>query len=50
MYITNPRVIGIFAYPTGKEVGEIMEFVEKQQEFLKKYALEEDLPFIVFGD
>ena len=50
MYITNPRVMGVFAYPTDKEVGEIMAFVEKQHEFLKKYALEEDLPFVVFGN
>ena len=50
MYVTNPRVMGVFAYPSEKEVGEIMEFVDKQPEFLKQYAQEEDLPFIVFGD
>ena len=50
MYITNPCVMGVFAYPFEKTIGEIMEFIEKQPEFLKQYALDEDLPFIVFGD
>ena len=50
MYVTNPRVMGVFAYSFDDNVGETMDFVEKQENFLKQYAINEDLPFIVFGD
>ena len=50
MYITNPEVMGVFAYPPVDNVGNIMQFIDNQPEFLKQYALEKDLPFVVFGD
>ncbi len=50
MYISNPRVMGVFAYSQEDKVGDIMQFIDKQPKFLKQYALEKDLPFVVFGD
>lgn len=50
MYVTNPKISGVFAYSETDNVGNVMEFVENQKDFLKKYALDENLPFIVFGD
>ncbi len=50
MYISNPRVMGVFAYSQADNVGNIMQFIDSQADFLKQYALEKDLPFIVFGD
>lgn len=50
MYVTNPRAMGVFAYSSSDNVRNVTDFVESQKDFLKNYALEEDLPFIVFGD
>ena len=51
MYISNPNVMGVFAYPTNSnnEIGDTMEFVKVQDGFLRKYAIEHDVPMIVFG-
>lgn len=49
MYISNPEVMGVFAYPQTNAVGKVIPFVEGQPEFLKEYARSHDLPFIVFG-
>ena len=53
MYGSNPQVMGVFAYPMGGEVGQPIDFlnnVDSSTHFLKEYAKECDLPFIVFGD
>lgn len=50
MYITNPKPMGIYAYSYLNSIGNIMEFISQQKDFLKEYALEKDMPFIVFGD
>lgn len=52
MYISNPEVMGVFAYSADRHVGMPVEFVggNENVQFLKRFALERDLPFIVFGD
>lgn len=56
MYISNPKtVMGVFAYEMNesKKIEKPLEFLEENNqrtEFLKKYALEHDVPFYVFGD
>ncbi len=58
MYVSNPRVMGVFAYNAETEsygakagkIKNIMKFISEQKDFLKTYATEHDIPFIVFGD
>ena len=51
MYVSNPKVQGVFAYPfLGDSVGNVVKFVDRQESFLKDYAKEKDVPLIVFGD
>lgn len=54
MYGSNPQVMGVFAYSWKREVvGQPIDFlnnVDNRTHFLKEYAKERDLPFIVFGD
>ena len=55
MYISNPRsIMGVFAYNMEKDnIEEPLKFLEENNgrtEFLKKYALENDVPFYLFGD
>ena len=50
MYISNPKVQGCFAYSSEDNVGDISTFIDNQEAFLKNYAKEHNLPFIVFGD
>ena len=54
MYGSNPQVMGVFAYSWEREVvGQPIDFlnnVDNRTYFLKEYAKERDLPFIVFGD
>ena len=50
MYVSNPKVQGVFAYSPDDEVGEINNFIDKQHDFLKDYAKDNDVPFVVFGD
>ena len=50
MYVSNPKVAGVFGYSETDKVGDIMEFIKNKPEFLKKYAIENDVPFVVFGD
>lgn len=54
MYGSNPQVMGVFAYSSKEyKVGQPVDFlnnVDSRTHFLKKYAKERDLPFIVFGD
>jgi len=56
MYGTNPtRVMAVFAYEMQieKEIGNPFEFLNrnaKRTGFLKKYALEHDIPFVLFGN
>ena len=55
MYGSNPnRVMAVFAYNTGADnINDPIKFVKntnRRTDFLQKYALEHDIPFIVFGD
>ena len=50
MYVSNPKVQGCFAYSTKDYIGDTIQFIDAQQEFLKDYAKENDLPFFIFGD
>ncbi len=53
MYGSNPQVMGVFAYSWEREVGQPIDFLNNiygRTHFLKEYAKERDLPFIVFGD
>ena len=53
MYGSNPQVMGVFAYSWEREVNQPIDFlnsVDNRTHFLKEYAKERDLPFIVFGD
>ena len=55
MYISNPRsIMGVFAYDMNKDcIDEPLKFLEDNNartDFLKKYALEHDVPFYLFGD
>lgn len=48
MYVSNPKVQGMFAYSRENNVEEISDFINKQEKFLKKYAKNNDIPFFVF--
>ena len=53
MFISNPKVMGVFAYSASNYVGDTMKFVQRHSyslDFLKKFALEHDIPMIIFGD
>ena len=61
MYGSNPReVMGVFAYSKGAKdnegaVGNPIQFLEQNSvtsrtEFLQRYALEHNIPFVIFGD
>lgn len=55
MYISNPKeIMGVFAYDMYDEsIDKPLQFLEKNNnrtDFLKKYALEHDVPFYLFGD
>ena len=53
MYGSNPQVMGVFAYSQENKVGQPIDFLNNiygNTHFLKEYAKERDLPFIVFGD
>lgn len=56
MYISNPKtVMGVFAYEMNEEknIEKPLEFLEENNlrtEFLKDYALKNDVPFYIFGD
>ena len=50
MYGSNPQVMGVFAYSESDKVGQPIDFLYGKTHFLKEYAKERDLPFIVFGD
>ena len=57
MYISNPnKVSGVFAYSEDvkNEIGNPIAFLnnkaKNRTEFLRQYALERDIPFVIFGD
>ena len=57
MYGSNPReVMGVFAYSQNEgAVGNPVQFLEQgsvtsRTEFLQRYALEHNIPFVIFGD
>ena len=52
MYGSNPgRVMGVFAYSENQgPVGNVFELINRRPEFLRRYAIERDIPYIVFGD
>lgn len=50
MYVSNPVIQGVFAYSAEDNIGNISQFIDNQEAFLKDYAKEHNIPFIVFGD
>ncbi|MCD7779789.1 MAG: hypothetical protein LUH05_03875 [Candidatus Gastranaerophilales bacterium] len=57
MYISNPTPMGVFAYnmDTNGTIGSPVDFlssndVSTRTNFLKQYASEHNIPFVVFGD
>lgn len=52
MYVTNPEVMGVFAYAREGLVGNALSFIQSNPtlNFLVEYAIKRDLPFVVFGD
>jgi len=65
MYVSNPNVMGVFAYALRGNIGNPADYVnatheyydsccgeliEQNLEFLKQYALEKGLSFVVFGE
>ena len=50
MYISNPEVMAVYAYPPGNDIGDTMKFVDNQKQFIKDYAVEKDIPMYIFGD
>ena len=50
MYLSNPEIMGVFAYDMDDAwIVSMKNFINRQQDFIKDYALKNDLPFIVFG-
>ena len=51
MYLSNPEVMGLFAYNENEYYGgiDVVNFINRNEKYLKKYALEKDVPFIFFG-
>ena len=44
-------MMGVFAYPWEEtEIGEVKTFINNQKDFLKDYAVEHNVPFVIFGD
>ena len=50
MFISNPEIIGVFAYSLYDNVGEVKDFIGNQKDFLKDYAVENNVPFVIFGE
>ena len=53
MYASNPNVMGVFAYSQSNHVENVIDFMQNESsrlDFLKKFALEREIPMIVFGD
>ena len=50
MYVSNPVIQGVFAYSPEDNVGEVSQFIDNQEAFLKDYAKQNDLLFFIFGD
>ena len=50
MYVSNPEVMGVYAYDAeDKKINDVMQFVKKQEDFIRNYALEKDIPFVVIN-
>ena len=52
MYGSSPEIMGVFAYPEYNiPTGNPIDFVNsKHEKFLIDYAIEKDIPYVVFGD
>ncbi|MCD7879970.1 MAG: HD domain-containing protein [Candidatus Gastranaerophilales bacterium] len=57
MYISNPTPMGGFAYntDTNETIGNPVDFLNsakvfERTDFIKQYAIENNLPFVIFGD
>ncbi len=51
MYLSNPEVMGVFAYGSHDwKITDPIGFINKKPEYLKDYALEKDIPYVIFGD
>ena len=50
MYLSNPEIMGVFAYDMNDAwIVSMKNFINNQPDFIKDYALKNDLPFVVFG-
>ena len=51
MYLSNPEVMGVFAYSARDwGINKPIDFVANKPAYLRNYALEKDVPFVIFGD
>lgn len=50
MYLSNPEVMGVFAYEKDYRIDTTKNFILNQKDFIKEYALEKDIPFVIFGE
>jgi hypothetical protein len=50
MFISNPEIMGVFAYPWEEDSCSVKDFLCEQKGFLKDYAVREDVPFVIFGE
>ncbi len=49
-FVSNPEIMAVYAYSSNAIVGNIKDFMQKQKNFLKDYARENDKAFVVFGN
>ena len=50
MYMSNPEIMGVFAYDMNDAwIVSMKNFINMQPDFIKNYALKNDIPFVVFG-
>ncbi len=53
MYVSNPNIMGVFAYKSDGNINQVLNFLEDTYDkngFLQQYAVEHDMPFVIFGD
>ncbi len=51
MFVSNPRVMGVFVYDyEDNTIGNPIHYTNNKFTFLKQYALEKNIPLVVFGN
>lgn len=51
MYGTNPKIMATFGYSADDNVGNICDFLEREEiQFLEDYSIENNIPLVIFGD